>query len=375
MNHNFPWEKLAKYFADELTIEEAKKMELWIKAEPEREEQVNFIYKIWSESENLPYQVDVDEAWKNLEYEIDQRNKYPKTDIESVMEKNNQYRTWFFKDSGKAAKKLGRNVRRIALIAASVLIIITTGIFTHLTHQELQKAETAESIARKILTTADGERSVYTLSDGSRVILHAGSRIEVPLHFNTDHREVYLEGEAYFEVNHNADIPFIVHSGEAYTKVLGTKFLVRAWPDEIINIEVVVEEGKVALGEAQQLLSAAHQEVTITKNQKGILGADLRLTVSEVTNLQWHLGWIEGRLVFEDKKLSEILPLIERWYAVKIITEGSEIKERKLTAEIDYTQPMMEVLKGISLSLDLQFTREGQTITFSQADDIQKESL
>lgn len=374
MNHNFPWEKLAKYFAGELTTEETKKMKLWIEFDPEREEQINFIYEIWAESGSLPYQVDIDKAWKNLEYNIAQLDNSPQTETVSVTENNVRHKTQSSRTSGQAAKKPDSHARRIAMVAATILLMLSTGLFTYIYHFELHQPESAETIAKKILATNDGERAVYSLSDGSKVILHAGSRIEIPLNFNTNHRELFLEGEAYFDVVHNPDTPFIVHSGEAYTKVLGTKFLVRAWPDKINNIEVIVEEGKVALGDTQQLSLSDQKEVIITKNQKGILANGLNLSVSEVTNLHWHLGWIEGRLVFEDRHLSEILPLIERWYAVEIKVEDSVILERKLTAEIDYTQPMMEVLKGIALSLDLKLYRDEQTITFQLAENNQTES-
>lgn len=370
MNHNFPWEKLAKYFAGELTTEETKKMKIWIESDPQREDQVNFMYEIWAESGRLPFQVDIDKAWQNLEYNIEQLDKSKGTAPDSITENQYRHKIQYSRNSGQSAKKPGTIVRRIAIVAAAVLLILSTGLFTYLYHFELLQPERAEIIAKKILTTKNGERAVYSLSDGSKVILHAGSTIEIPLDFNINQRELFLEGEAYFEVVHNPEIPFIVHSGEAYTKVLGTKFLVRAWPDKIKNIEVIVEEGKVVLGDSQQFSSSTQKEVTITRNQKGLLGSGMNPSVSEVTNLHWHLGWIEGRLVFEDRKLSEILPLIERWYAVEINVEDNLILERKLTAEIDYTQPMMEVLKGIALSLDLKLYKEGQTITFQLAEDI-----
>lgn len=374
MDHKIPWEKLAKYFAGELTKEETKKMEIWIKADSKREEQVDFMYKIWVESGRLPYEVNIDDAWKTLEHNMDRMDKTPEMVNHKFSVDGYPHKDQPVAKTGKATKYPGRQLRHISLVAASILILLIAGLLTYQNHQALQKAEHAEEIAKKVLSTKNGERAVYTLNDGSKVILHAGSKVEVPLNFNTNNREIYLEGEAYFEVTPNPEAPFIVHSGEAYTRVLGTKFLVKAWPDEYKNIEVIVEEGRVALGENQPS-SSDLQEVTISQNQKGLLTDDFNLAVSEVTNLDWHLGWIEGRLVFEDRQLGEILPLIERWYSVDINVEESMIEERKLTAEIDYTQPMMEVLKGIALSLDLQFSKEGQTITFRLADDIQNESL
>lgn len=365
MNQNIPWEKLARYFAGELTREETKRMETWIKADPEREKQVNFLYKVWEESESLPYRLNVDEAWGSLEEKMDQWDKLGKKIDRSASREFYSSKVSALRKVERSAKKPGSIGRRIAMIAASVLIVLSAGLFTHHYYLEQQEAEAAEELAIEELTTRDGERAIYALSDGSRVILHAGSRIEVPVNFNMENRELYLEGEAYFEVAHNADKPFVVRSGEAYTRVLGTKFLVQAWPEESSQVEVIVEEGKVALGEYRSVSSTAQQqEVIITRHQKGIVGSGAGPAVSEVTDLSWHLGWTEGRLVFEDRQLSEILPRLERWYAVEIRAETEQIAGKKLTAEIDYSQPMMEVLKGIALSLELEFEQEGRTFTF-----------
>jgi ferric-dicitrate binding protein FerR (iron transport regulator) len=149
--------------------------------------------------------------------------------------------------------------------------------------------------------------------------------------------------------------------------VLGTKFLVQAWPEEGRNVEVVVEEGKVALGEKRPGSPAEQREVIIERNQKGVMTAGFGLEVSDVADLHWHLGWTEGRLVFEDRQLSEIIPRLERWYAVDIQAANNEIAEKRLTAEIDYSQPMMEVLMGIALSLDLEIERDGRTFIFRSA--------
>lgn len=374
MDHNMPWGKLAKYFAGELTREEVKNMEIWIKADSKREEHVDFIYKIWVESGRIPYEINIDDAWRTLEHNMDRMDKKPETVNQKIIVDGYSNGDQSQSKNDKAIENPGRQLRRVALVAASILILLTAGLLTYQNHNALQQANHAEEIAMKVLTTKSGERAVYTLSDGSKIVLHAGSKVEIPLNFNRNNREIYLEGQAYFDVTPNPDVPFVVHSGDAYTRVLGTKFLVSAWPGEFSNIEVIVEEGSVSLGGNLVQSSPVQQEVTISKNQKGMLADDFSLTVSEVTNLHWYMGWIEGRLVFEDRKLNEIIPLIERWYAVNIIAEDDGIKDRKLTAEIDYNQPMMEVLKGVALSLDLQFSKDGQTIIFSPADEIEKDS-
>lgn len=342
-------------------------MEIWIKADPEREEQVNFLYKIWEESVNVPYQLNTDKAWKTLEGKIDQFETKSGRVHHAITKNKEKKRITTLRKFDKPGRNPGRIGRRIAMVAVSVLVMLSAGIFTHQYYLDLQEAEMAEELVFEELTTQDGERAIYTLSDGSRVILHAGSRLEVPANFNRENRDLFLEGEAYFEVEHDPAKPFVVNSEEVYTRVLGTKFLVQAWPEASRNVEVIVVEGKVTVGDKRSESALAQQEVIITRNQKGVLAAGSSPVVNEVTDFHWHLGWTEGRLVFEDRKLSEILPRLERWYSVAIGTENEAIAEKKLTGEIDYSQPMMEVLTGIALSLDLVVEKKDRTVTFHLA--------
>jgi transmembrane sensor len=346
MKKNIPWEQLAKYFAGELTREETQKMKSWVKADPEREKQVEKLYEIWNESGSLPYRLDVDEAWKTLSSNIDQF-EYDSKGPESIHNKdlgNRPHRIAISTQlDQRSYKKSGGMGRFIFMAAATVLIMVTAGYFAyHYSEQRAQQELTAD-LGSQELVTRDGERAVYTLNDGSRVILHAGSRLEVPNRFNESERELFLEGEAYFEVVNEPQKPFIVHSAYGYTRVIGTKFLVQVWTGKGVNVEVIVTEGKVAFGGNRQAGTNRKEETIITRNQRGVFSGDEAPVVSDITDLDWYLGWTEGRLVFDDKPLNEIIPMLERWYAVNIQTEDERIGEMTITAEIDYSQPMMEV--------------------------------
>lgn len=364
MDSEISWERLAMYFADELNREEMMQMEAWINADSERREKFNYLEKIWKQSGELPYELNEDKAWKTLVKEINKVEKFPGVINKSDTNRKKVKNAPKFRKVLKTSSKAGETVRRILLVAASVLIILTSGYLTHDRYMVNQETESIDELAVKEFITSDGEKATYKLSDGSRVILHAGSRLEVPVNFNKESRDIFLDGEAYFEVTHDPEKPFIVNSEKAYTRVLGTKFLVQAWSKKGRNLEVIVEEGRVAMGVKKSLLSEDQQEVTVSRNQKGLLTSNQDFSVTEVTDISWYLGWIEGRLISKDRQLGEILPLLEQWYAVNIKTEDKEILKRKLTAEINYSQPMMEVLKGIALSLDLKVVKEDRTITF-----------
>jgi transmembrane sensor len=141
----------------------------------------------------------------------------------------------------------------------------------------------------------------------------------------------FLEGEAYFETVHDPEKPFIVHSQDTFTRVLGTRFLVQAWSGEERNVEVIVSEGKVLFGDSKGDDRGEEKETFITQNQRAVLSGDSGPVVSDITDLDWYLGWTEGRLVFENRPLSEVLPKLERWYDITIEVAEESITSQKLT--------------------------------------------
>ena len=355
MKNTMPWKLLARYFADELEAKKKRELESYIKESPEMKKRIEDLRKIWSESSKPAYELDTEQAWKRLASDIDELEKNSKK-FDQVLSERKVYKY-----------RRTRDFRyKIATTAAAAIAIIVASFFVYTNYSKMTSQPNKE-LAKKEITAGAGERAIYTLRDGSKVVLHADSRIEIPLSFNKNKRELYLEGEAYFEVTHNKNKPFIVNAENSFTRVLGTKFLVMAWPDEKNEVDVIVTEGRVALGAESQKDVNNPNEAVITKNQRGHISQTGIPEVTTSVDVNWQMGWVEGKLTFENKPLSEIIPKLETWYAIDIKTTSDQIGNKKLTAEIDYTQPMDEVLKGIALSLDLTFNKEGRKVTFRQS--------
>lgn len=359
-----PWKLLARYFAGELMGEELQEMERWINTDAERKDQVEKLYILWKESEKLPYTLDVDRAWNSLSFNLERMDRKAEK-LRKISQDNYKVIPTLKNYSYKTDRisKPGLIARRVALLAATIAIIATAGYFSHFIHQSSLEISTAD-VSYRVLETQNGERASYNLSDGSKVFLHAGSKLQVPENFNDDSRELTLEGEAYFEVSHNPEKPFIVQSEFSYTQVIGTKFLVHAWPDESRDVEVVVSEGKVLLGDSRYQKSQNKKEAYISKNQKGVLTAESDLVVTEENDIQWYMGWTEGRLIFNNREFQDVLPKLERWYDIDIQISDMDILKKKITAEIDYSLPMTDVLQGMALSLDLKIERTGRVFRF-----------
>ncbi len=197
------------------------------------------------------------------------------------------------------------------------------------------------------------------LPDGTVVWLNRHSTLRHPRTFAGDHREVYLEGEAFFEVRKDSVRPFRILAGHAVTEVLGTSFNVRAYPGEP-TVQVVVATGKVRLGGERQ----TGQEAELTAGWTGTYQiATARTSWLRRTDPNY-LSWKTGKLVFENTPLGEVLPALHRHYGIPVSLQDSGLSSRRITTAFNQ-QPLEEVLDEIGLLLDLQHHRQGETIIFT----------
>jgi transmembrane sensor len=206
------------------------------------------------------------------------------------------------------------------------------------------------------LAAAPGRRVTGTLADGSRVTLNAGSRLRWRADYGRGAREVELEGEGWFEVAHDARRPFRVRARGAVAEDLGTRFVVRAYP-ELARVEVAVAEGRVALhpagGAAPALLDAGDvgraEGARATVVARGVTGARVA-------------AWTAGVLAFDGRPLGEALPELSRWYDVEVVAPDPRLAARPLVARFDGGR-VEAALDAIALALDARWTRRGRTVT------------
>lgn len=196
------------------------------------------------------------------------------------------------------------------MAAAAVLVVFFfAGRFLFNTNGNV----TVSAIEQK---TANGQQREIRLSDGTVVRLNAGSAITYPKTFSDTLREVTLSGEAFFSVAKNPECPFIIHTGEIVTRVLGTSFNVRAYPEND-DVQIAVVEGKVAVNKKQ---AAASEEkgVYLTVNEM----VTFRKTEGELIKSDYdekeQIGWKDGILYFEKSDFPTTVKKLERWYGVSI---------------------------------------------------------
>ncbi|GAB2788246.1 hypothetical protein GCM10027275_36360 [Rhabdobacter roseus] len=213
-----------------------------------------------------------------------------------------------------AGKRIGRLLFRVA-----AAVILLSGLWAGKQYWTSLSTPTP-SLARK--EVANGQQLTIKLMDGSVIKLNAGSTLSYPEKFPGDRREVYLEGEAFFEVASNPKAPFIIHTDELHIKVLGTKFAVESYPENQ-DVRVAVVEGKVGVSNGAD--EAAQNEIYLVRDEMVTFEKQKKAMTVSTYNKYELLGWKDGVLHFEKADFAEIVRRLERWYGVKIRIEG-EVK-------------------------------------------------
>lgn len=196
-----------------------------------------------------------------------------------------------------------------------------------------------------------GKTFEVELSDGTVAYLNAGSTLRFPTHFQkTGNRQVYLTGEGYFEVTKDKSHPFVVNTQEMNIEVLGTKFNVSAYSEDVAT-DVVLVEGKVSLFKG---VKKADKQMHLTPGLKGstINGQD-KITKVKV-NTDYYTGWIKGNLVFKNASFNDIIKKLERRYSVTFINKNNTLGKEVFNARFD-NESIETVLKYFSDSYAINY--------------------
>lgn len=202
----------------------------------------------------------------------------------------------------------------------------------------------------------NGQRSKIILSDSSVVYLGAGSRLKYPETFAGETREIYLYGEAFFEVKKNPQRPFMIHTGQIQTKVLGTSFKIEAFKNQPLVVGVAT--GKVRVdhinGEFSKSLAVL------------IPGQKMVLDHGKVTNLMVNLEEVkdlkEARLTFNDASLIEISKVLQRWYNVRVTFKKQAKSRERMTLTLDASVSIDKVLNVLAAAGHFNYTIKNKEI-------------
>ncbi len=337
------WILLGRYLSNECSREEKKIVETWAASNPENKRLLKKMANVWQAKEIPVQDSDLERLWNEVS---------EKAGISVVPENPAQI----------AVQKINRlsyfqpKIFQILRYAAILFILL----LPFLIHNEFSIPSWIQFSSELIaVNVKNGDRQQIRLSDGSTVVLDAGSLLKYPAKFDSDTREVFLDGEAFFEVASNPEKPFIVDAGDAVVQVLGTKFNVRAW-HKYRRVQVAVSEGKVSFSSEK---GADKDAVILASGFSSIVLVNGLPSQPQMVDMEKQLSWMNNEVIFDDTPLHIILFQLERWYDLQFVLADSSVAAERLTVHIQ-KQSIEDILELIAALTDLQYQHKGKVVYF-----------
>ena len=312
-----------KYILNTATTDEVKQLSHWIKH--------NSKISDWIEDQILNSSTEID---KNVQMRMLLNIKSKIDEKKPIVNKSNRNVRFHFKTWMRIAAMFALPI----LAAAAVYVYMS-------------RSDTTEPL---IVSVDRGQKACVTLPDGSKAWLNSLSKLTYNSNYNKEKRTLQLDGEAYFEVAHNPQKPFIVMSNDISVEALGTSFGVKAY-NEDIEISSILMKGKVRV--------TTPAGITILKPNERVLYDKTNKIANKlkVTNAIDFTGWIHNELRFENESLGEIAKNIQRIYNVKIIFASERLKKLRYTGTVE-NNSLESVLNIITLTSPISFQVDKQTV-------------
>jgi ferric-dicitrate binding protein FerR (iron transport regulator) len=358
MEKNRFWELLAKVKSGEATPEEQLELSQHLLAFPADLDLVKQIDAYWElpmPASTAPTTDETTEAWNNIRNKIGAQQ--PPVALPG------------------SVSKVRRMIKYASAIAA-IFILAAGGIWLFNTLHSITPAQ------KNTVSTRNGSRSKIELPDGTQVWLNVGSRIKYDENYGKESRELTLTGEAYFDVAHDANKPFILHTGKMNIKVLGTAFNVKAYPGDA-NTEAALIRGSIEVtfpGRPQEKLilkpndkiSIANKETnkaedtvglthTNNKEEPAIMVSSIQYEPADSAIIE--TAWVNNKLIFRGKTFEELSRDIERWFNVTVQVQDTAILSKRFTGTIS-NETITDALDALSYSYPFhyKFNRSKNTV-------------
>lgn len=328
------WTLVAKQLTGELTEAEAKKLADWQQERPENQTTVEQAQNVWQRSKEgkSSYEPDVEEGWQRFVFRRD----------EDVYGND---RSVAFKS---APSPKTRTLVWWSGVAASLALLATIAFLW----QNVATEADWEQFA-----TVEGETRLVTLPDSSQVWLNSLSTLRYTSEFDVNHRVVYLDGEAFFEVKKAEGQRFTIFSGPAKTEVIGTSFNLRAYKGDSVRVQVVT--GRVAFSPANEddaIFLEPGEEATITQDTEPA-------RKQFITNPNFR-AWQNKVLRFDNTSLTEIARQMEEQYDISVELAEPALANCRYTASFDNAS-LKDVLTTLSVIGDLSYQQQGNRYVLS----------
>ncbi len=315
---------ITRYFNGEASAAEMQSLADWVKAEPGNRIIFDEYRQAWSgiEGNILDDQINTGLEWEKFTEQISRRSDFSRI-----------YTLHPF---------FARGLRFAAILL--IFLIPVFFIYQYFTPVKDQKVSASLAMTETLLP------------DGTRVTLNSGSSIEFPTRFEGDAREVKLQGEAYFEVQHDALKPFIVSSGNMRVKVFGTAFNVNTYK-QAASMEVILTRGRISVFYKDKV----NEQIMLTPGDMAIVFRNQALIRKIRNEDENYMAWKTKKLIFSNKSLGIVVQDLNRVYHSDIRLMNTALTSCRLTATFD-NQTIESILNVLQSTLDISITRTGSTV-------------
>ncbi|MFH5832167.1 FecR domain-containing protein [Halalkalibaculum sp. DA384] len=358
------WNLIHRYLSGECSPREERRLHNWLAENPAHQEFFDAIKKVWRISPLYNVEVDFDEDWKRFSERLG--IEFEETASSSVESSRPKIRTH--------PRSKSHPVRQLLRVAAILLLIAIPAYYFIASEGTVPETTAETEVAMQNIQTARGERASMEFSDGSKVTLNSMSTLRFPKAFEGTSRELYLEGEAFFQVAHNEERPFVVHANGVEVNVLGTEFNVNSY-QENEAVEVVVRDGTVAVNSVrtdggstgrQQVpeVDPEDDRVILNKGQRTTVVPGGRPATPENVSLAPHLAWVNGEMIFDGTPMRTVMKRLQRAYNMNFEVADSTLLTKRLKASFK-RERVEKVLGIIAFSLDIDYEIRENTVVFN----------
>lgn len=330
---------IAKYLSGNISTPEQTELLQWAESSQDNQKFFDEMVQLWSLTdayEDDSFEADTSAAWNKLDKRIDDGNRSAA--------------------SGGSARIIPLGLRSVWRVAAATLLLIAAsyGVYS-VWVGNMQDVPQVVAIE----TPADETRE-YTLPDGTQVVLNENTRLSYLEDFTE--RTVELSGEAFFDVAHREDSPFVIATGDVETTVLGTAFNLRAYPNED-KVEVTVQRGKVRLAKkaADQVLQP-DQSVTLEEGNTGVFDLKEQKAVKSEGQLINADAWKTGIINLDGLEMKQVITVLQRYYDIQIDVENDAILNCPITNLYFDNEPLDTVLAGLEYVMHLNVKQPSDSV-------------
>lgn len=372
-----------KAIHNQATWRERAKLETWLQEDEKHQRYYNSLKEYYERGSTInPSSDEIEGAWNNVKHRISGKKSNIRRRlvvITSVAASLLVALTFFYYTKpGQEQVHVAENVNTIQPGCKKAVLILDNGKSLNLAAndtfqikedgaslknsgnklQYTAASKSSEKLSYNTLKVPRGGEYYLVLADGTKVWLNSESTLRYPVKFLGDERRIELTGEAYFEVTKNRHKPFRVVSGKQIVTVLGTHFNISAYPEDSVTCTTLVE-GHVNV----QLKDDPNVQQSLVPNEQSIVSRTDNQIKKWVVDPARYIAWKNGRFIFKDEQLDDMMNTLSRWYDVHVVFSNQRAKQIQFTGNLERYSDFSEILDLIEKTDEVKFSIKDNLVT------------